>query len=1715
MSNLILTWLNEDVKLSRKIYRFDQDFSNGYLFGDLLNKLGLPVEGLKDSNDPNAMVKNFSRLSTILMRLRIKLTPTDANEIMSMAAGAAMRLVYQIKMEMTRRQKIAMSQSTPRKEARTRLNKATVSGDMQKLYGRKDQYERMQKKFFETQLTHTIHAQTKHERMEQHLKRFADFKTRSEKHSQRVVDSLYRIEKQEIAENRHRRLETMRRKQEFEKKWEGEGIARWKENQRLARIRRQGDLGFEMTVKEKGRRKREATRLRDTMEVRSCIDEFERNLDRIGVQDDSDEGNTNEAHEEQNSEEIDSLMGMREKMRRTLPDPRVLEMKAVQNLQDIRMRKQAARVARKERTRRRRKVLADQQASTDATELSERQKFLLDTLLVDCKRKRDVAHETWRMRQMKSIMKENARFRMRQLIEARERERVEAEERGRVAYLAAREKQEEESKLLIRRFEETMDQKSKAKKAHVASYCNKLARNIVDISIKAAAYRGLSLSEGGSAEDALIPRDMWKQWTTLFVNLKPVLPATGAIESDAGALLSKEGGMSEADLTAAISINDRINETASLLSISDGGSVLEAELNRYLAGEGKWTATTETLQAIADVLASEDEPADEGKKGGKGEPEEKTGIDVKALHRKAAAMDPGFLDEGFGAILAKVAGIVYKADQQEKTLPVVPKLPLTVCLLGKPYAGKKTQAEILQSRYGLEPLDIKLLIEEAIGSIPKEGEEPPAEEEKKILVDLGERAKASLGEGQALDDELSVDLVIAAVNRVKKKLSEGDAKIGGWCLIDFPSTKAQAELLEKKLTGFDLEEQKGAPKSKAAPPANEEPRDLENNPYPSGIDLVFRLDASHPTLLARAIGQLVDSKTGEVYHALSRPPPDDAELKQRLAPPEDHDQLASKLAGQVVTFGENETSIEEWFRMFGAFKPVKVDSRNQPLGQSSDFVADSIGQTVEALLEKRRVAEAKSKQSEEEAAKTAEDAKIAKEAGEDSKFENEKAKIETAVEEEEEKEGKEEEGKEEEKKEEKEEGHYDDRAVSTQIDDYNLEANIAKTLSQGWSKVEILYQQRFRNVLRGLQAQRIAQVKHCAKSRENFREYLRRSANEKVWRVEEFQDDFNCIHMDLRNDPEAKAELHQRVDELADELWGYTQRRKNEDVTEYNEILSQGWLEKQAYLIMIYCATIMQLEAQRYLGSVQTAKDFFLQCLGNPPQAKSEEGEEVGEKGVNLSILHDATLAPGAAEEGTDDAKAKGKGKAPAKEEGEEGEEVKAKEPSFEYDYRTPLRKAMEDVLKLLVAPNSPDLALKPAEGEGEPVKGGKGGKGKGGVDDPVEESAAQVELKKNIKLATDLAQGHLAGIVEAENLLLTIRLRRVFMHCVSLVEDIKSVLFNQEFPCLKRDIASRIKGESGAIDTLASVIRVAIEEANPVYERLYLEGENMYIDEKHVVVPMPEKPKTSIFDFSDASQRARFSVPQLKSLAGHFRRNFPDGFVPIEEGSSMFLTMAKTAYSAGPGEGLPAAWCEYSKPKFAAIIEAFADHETLKAADWREIVVRLSLAVKIIPPSTKQLETLAKGFLAQDGNKTGLLDSKQFSSTLKNSAVLQSLCGTNKKKVEELVDLYFDIFSKDGKVHYPSFLLYLSFEPAQGGGITKALSLALLASPSAEASDLLKMVLFRGSPGTGRGFSGGYKTLVGKFLEAVEGVGREGLVEAVEKDKALSRCELYKLKTY
>ena len=101
-----------------------------------------------------------------------------------------------------------------------------------------------------------------------------------------------------------------------------------------------------------------------------------------------------------------------------------------------------------------------------------------------------------------------------------------------------------------------------------------------------------------------------------------------------------------------------------------------------------------------------------------------------------------------------------------------------IVLLGPPGSGKGTQASGLEQRWGLVHISSGDLLRAHV----KEG------------THLGRRAKPYMDRGDLVPDELILDMM-------EKRMSEPEAQ-RGLALDGFPRTVAQAEALERRLTGI-------------------------------------------------------------------------------------------------------------------------------------------------------------------------------------------------------------------------------------------------------------------------------------------------------------------------------------------------------------------------------------------------------------------------------------------------------------------------------------------------------------------------------------------------------------------------------------------------------------------------------------------------------------------------------------------------------------------------------------------------------------------------------------------------------------------------------------------------------------------------------------------------------------------------------------------------
>lgn len=99
MSHLILHWLNEEVRISRRVDNFSEDFRDGYLLGEILFRFNqqLNFSEFVDDETPQATLKNMQLIEPTLRRIGVKFNSRIASEILRGEERATKNLLYQLK----------------------------------------------------------------------------------------------------------------------------------------------------------------------------------------------------------------------------------------------------------------------------------------------------------------------------------------------------------------------------------------------------------------------------------------------------------------------------------------------------------------------------------------------------------------------------------------------------------------------------------------------------------------------------------------------------------------------------------------------------------------------------------------------------------------------------------------------------------------------------------------------------------------------------------------------------------------------------------------------------------------------------------------------------------------------------------------------------------------------------------------------------------------------------------------------------------------------------------------------------------------------------------------------------------------------------------------------------------------------------------------------------------------------------------------------------------------------------------------------------------------------------------------------------------------------------------------------------------------------------------------------------------------------------------
>jgi adenylate kinase len=213
---------------------------------------------------------------------------------------------------------------------------------------------------------------------------------------------------------------------------------------------------------------------------------------------------------------------------------------------------------------------------------------------------------------------------------------------------------------------------------------------------------------------------------------------------------------------------------------------------------------------------------------------------------------------------------------------------MNLILLGPPGAGKGTQAQRLQDRYGIVQLSTGDMLRAAVAA----GSE------------VGQQAKAIMEAGKLVPDEVMVRMIA-------ERIAEPDCK-NGFILDGFPRTIAQAEALDKMLAGKGLK-----------------------------LDAVIEMKVDDEALVKRITGRFSCAKCGTVYHDEEKRPKtpgvcDKCGSKEFVRRPDDNEETVK---ARLAAYHGQTAPLLPYYRGKGMLKSVNGMA---PI--------DEVTQQVESLL---------------------------------------------------------------------------------------------------------------------------------------------------------------------------------------------------------------------------------------------------------------------------------------------------------------------------------------------------------------------------------------------------------------------------------------------------------------------------------------------------------------------------------------------------------------------------------------------------------------------------------------------------------------------------------------------------------------------------------------------------------------------------------------------
>eukprot|EP01063_Lacrimia_lanifica_P019948 TRINITY_DN27343_c0_g1_i1.p1 TRINITY_DN27343_c0_g1~~TRINITY_DN27343_c0_g1_i1.p1 ORF type:complete len:1624 (+),score=722.97 TRINITY_DN27343_c0_g1_i1:111-4874(+) len=1301
--------------------------------------------------------------------------------------------------------------------------------------------------------------------------------------------------------------------------WEQEGRKAHRENMRTFRSARAEEVELEEKVQRHKTARMEKAKENARTAMLTGIDNFETNMQRLGI--------GQEGHGGKGNANFDDT----------------------EYIQRIRQRKQEEVSGRKERTKRRQKMLLDQQRVYRSIYERQKQEQLLEKVLKQSSAERAIGEELAKQAQARNEMVARRRFREAQYEARRAADQEEhksliahARQRELELYEAARTEELSKVKALLTQKEEAKAAKRHQMCADITSQLLTLVDKVVDFRERTADFKSSVL--GGAP---LVPLHTWNEWLLQFVTgTDDVEPAEALPVCD-----EEEGDEGENDGASAAGTEARRASKAPSA----------APENADGADEKSQTAPTPSVKGEEDGVVSPDvevlkllNDAD---------------ISAYLSHSKnwATVEKPPHGSEYNTLLCNMMAKVAYLLTPPPKSAKRVDRSPFMLCVfMGKNLTGKSACAKHAAEELKFVHAAMKDIVSGALGACSGPALEAATslEGEAKTLaverVELARAAKQELDEGKEIGDMLLAKLVLNHFNAEKlqavedegamaarrssprpnttgadsaspsatpDKLDDADAlppsviQPRGMILEGFPKTTSQFEALEALMTTWEPEPTPPHDTPLAPLRYAQEPKQLMAPLVPTPPKDATNADEEPQDAAPPADGDAESEPPAPVGPA---PVPElTAEERELIAHGEEEDETAIDV---VLNFEATDTEIfarHAGERMDPVTRQVYHIEYNPPPDEVFDRLQSmDVSVCDKALIHHKLTAFKHHKKrvlrwlervgtfrevdanrpldavqagcldimKEVIRARHAHDTKCAQR---EALLES-RAKLQEAFEQE---------ARELAEANEAEQAENPDapppadgaKKVSFPV---ALTAEVADTLQAQWGQINKTFLAGVSEIFVEQRKLKRDTTEHFILVGKQFHQHLAKPTMRQA-KVEAFQLDFNAFDAEIRREKDGKAELHLRTDGLQAQLWKESDARKEDSLAMLAESRKAPWNDLFQTSAAIQYVALLEVEVTRFVMTKRLVQFYFSTLYYTPLK-------------VDDAI---PDLSPPADDGGKGGAKAAPKKAAPKK--GGKGAEV-AETNDRVVDFRRFYEKALEWLEEVVQ-----DTGEKAPEA---PAKGGKAAP----PATPSPEETRRLEVEAMAKEVWGR---------EAE--LLKYRLEVVcakYYECIEEVEAKSGELYENLTNSLK-DLYQR---EMATTAALISYIRTHIEEETRLAYECDVSGNELVVNQSSLLVTptVPENMAPPPIGDGNDFITADITMSHMAGMVSAFRSRAPEGQIAKETFVRLFLQLTASSVQ---GDAAPECWSEFGVATFESVFGGF-DWETKGACDWRLFCVSLLL---------------------------------------------------------------------------------------------------------------------------------------------------------------------------